>query len=458
MPLQGDALEKSFIAGAEVGLLGIELETRRRNRLNGRLSDNDERGFTVTVEQSFGNCPQYISRRIWHKADTNFKKSHISNHTRLDDHMKSWITRADTLFIASGYQKSYQEKNGSGMDVSHRGGPAGFVKIKNDNGLVLPDYAGNNLFNTIGNLMMDSRVGLLFVDFQHGSMLQINGNAKIDWDSRKVSKHSGAKRLINIQIEHIVQLDHLLPLRWSASEGSVRELILVDKIIESEDVSSFVFVPRDKGRLPLFEAGQYLPIELKLDGNEVVERTYSLSNPPGEGKYRISVKRDPLGLVSRLLHDHLSPGDVLLAKEPAGEFVPSLDTDRPIVLISAGIGITPMVSMLHVLVKQARPIYFIHGTRNASHHPLGEEVAALVAQHSDTVHQLVQYSHPHSEDVEGVDYHRSGRIDARALDKFVPTRNAEFYVCGPKNFLSDIVSFLTERGVDDKYIHIESFS
>ncbi|WP_321416713.1 pyridoxamine 5'-phosphate oxidase family protein [uncultured Desulfobacter sp.] len=458
MPLAGDALDKAFVAGAEVGLLGIELETRRRNRANGKLSHSDGHGFTIAVDQSFGNCPQYISKRIWHKADTNLKKAHVSNHTRLDDHMQSWITKADTMFIASGYHQSHHKKNGSGMDVSHRGGPAGFVKINSDKRLVLPDYAGNNLFNTIGNLVMDPRVGLLFVDFHMGSMLQISGNAEIDWDSDQIAEHPGAKRLINIEIEHIVQLDHSLPLKWSDSQGGVRELILTDKIIESEDVTSFVFVPRDKGRLPLFKAGQYLPIELELDGGDVLERTYSLSNPPEEGKYRISVKREPRGLVSRLLHDHLLPGNSILTKEPEGEFVLSLDKDLPIVLISAGIGITPMISMLHVLAKQARPTYFIHGARDGAHNPFMQEVRALAAGHSDSVHLSILYSHPDPKDKEGMDYDQSGRIDAGALKQLVPTINAEFYVCGPKSFLADIVSFLSERGVADNCIHFESFT
>ncbi|WP_051309193.1 FAD-binding oxidoreductase [Desulfogranum japonicum] len=294
-PLQGDALEMSFFPGAEIGLLGIELETRRRNRANGKVTHWDDKGFTVAVDQSYGNCPQYISKRIWRKADTNLDKANISYHTHLDDQMKSLIVQADTLFIASGIQKANQEERSRGMDVSHRGGRAGFVKVSSDTCLVLPDYAGNNLFNTIGNLTVDSRVGVLFVNFGNGSMLQISGNAEIDWDSVEVAKHFGAKRLINIQIDRIVQLNHVLPLRWSPSNGPVRELRLVKKIIESEDVTSFVFVPRDNGQLPLYRAGQYLPIELQLSDNESVERTYSLSNPPGEGKYRISVKKNHWG-------------------------------------------------------------------------------------------------------------------------------------------------------------------
>ena len=110
MPIQGDALEMSFFPGAEIGLLGIELETRRRNRANGKVTDWEDQGFTVAVDQSFGNCPQYISKRIWHKADTNVQKPHISHHTRLDLHMRSWIAKADTLFIASGLKKQTKKK------------------------------------------------------------------------------------------------------------------------------------------------------------------------------------------------------------------------------------------------------------------------------------------------------------------------------------------------------------
>ncbi len=134
-----------------------------------------------------------------------------------------------------------------------------------------------------------------------------------------------------------------------------------------------------------------------------------------------------------------------------------MDNDRPIVLISAGIGITPMVSMLHVLAIQNRRIYFVHGARNGPHHPFREEVAALAGS-NDMIQLIVLYTNPHEEDVEDRDYHRSGRIDMGVMEKFVPINSAEFFVCGSKRFLADMVSLLTERGVADKYIHIESFN
>lgn len=453
--VKGDALETSFVEGAEIGLLGIELETRRRNRVNGTLSVIDEDGFTVAAEQSFGNCPQYISKRVWHAVKVNPKNAKTTHHSRLNGSMQAWIAKADTLFIASGYSKPGQERNSDGMDVSHRGGSAGFVKIVSPTHLVMPDYAGNNLFNTMGNLVMDSRVGLLFVDFKQGSLLQINGNATIDWDSPEVSKHIGARRLVNIKIDRIVQLDNVLPLHWDEPEGAIRELRVLNKIRESEDVISFEFVPRDDGELPVFKAGQYLPIELRINEKDSVERTYSLSNASGKDRYRISVKRDPLGLVSRLLHDQVNPGDIIYAQEPEGEFVLA-ETNRPVALISAGIGITPMVSMLHTLAKQNRPVYFIHSARDGNHNPLSKEVSDLAADH-DNVQLELLFSKPRLEDIEGKHYHRKGHIDVPVIQECVPGLDAEFYVCGPKKFIATIVAQLVEHGLEEKYIQTEDF-
>jgi hypothetical protein len=453
--LPGDALEKAFVPGAKVGLLGIELDTRRRNRINGTLSNIGDEGFTVTVDQSFGNCPQYISKRFWQSAKVNTRSVKTTQHRQLNAHMQSWIARADTLFIASGYSRQEQEHSGYGMDVSHRGGPAGFVKVASANRLVLPDYAGNNFFNTIGNLLMDARVGLLFVDFERGNLLQISGNATIDWDSREVSRYAGAQRLINVEIDRIVQLDRGLPLRWTPPEGAARELRVLRKIVESEDVTSFEFAARDNGTLPAFKAGQYLPIEVRIKQHESLQRTYSLSNAPGEGRYRISVKREPQGVVSRLLHQQIGPGDTIVAKNPEGEFV-LLDNSRPVALISAGIGVTPMVSMLHTLVKGERAVYFIHGARDRQHNPLASEILGL-ASNNDNVNLGFVFSQPGPDDIEGEHYHRSGRIDASVIEAYVPGLDAEFYLCGPPEFLSNLEMQLTERGVPEAQIHVERF-
>lgn len=453
--IAGDALDESFVIGAEVGLLGIELETRRRTRVNGRISAIDDDGFTVTVEQSFGNCPQYISKRTWHTTSDIQQNPKVTKHSRLNDEMQSWIEGADTLFIASGYRKSGQERNCDGMDISHRGGSMGFVKILSPTELVIPDYAGNNLFNTIGNLVMDSRVGVLFIDFEKGSLLQLTGKTTIDWDSPEISKHLGAQRLLNIQIDGVVQLDKVLPLRWDEPEGAIRELQVLNKIRESEDVISFELIPRDDGDLAPFKAGQYLPIELGVNHSVLVERTYSLSSSPDENKYRISVKRDPQGLVSRLLHDHVYPGDIIYGQEPEGDFVLT-ESSRAVALISAGIGITPMVSMFHVLSKQNRQVYFIHSARDGNHNPLAKEVKQLAANNEKAYLQWL-FSKPLSKDIEGKDFHRKGHIDVTLLEQCIPELDADFFICGPKQFIADLVAQLVGRGVEMRSIWTEDF-
>ncbi|BHH85583.1 FAD-binding oxidoreductase [Desulforhopalus sp. 52FAK] len=455
-PSRGDALELSFTEGSEVGLLGIELETRRRNRLNGIISTQTDDSFSVAVSQSFGNCPQYISKRVWHSALTAPESQKATNHTRLTASMQNWIRTADTLFLASGYRKKGERRDSDGMDISHRGGSAGFVKIETPQELIIPDYAGNNLFNTLGNIMMDPRVGLLFIDFKGGSLLQLTGKATIDWDSPHIADHAGARRLLRISIEHIIQLEKSVPLRWDEPEGAIRELRLKNKIRESEDVISFEFVPRDGGDLPAFKAGQYLPIELPIDEHQSLERTYSLSNGPGGDTYRISVKREEKGLVSRLLHDRLYPGDVVYAQDPEGEFVLT-ENVQPVTLISVGIGITPMVSMLHELVQQKRQVYFIHGARDGAHTPLLAEVQQLIDSHTNS-HLEIVFSKPRTaQDKQGEGYHRFGRIDGSVVEDFVPGLAGEFFVCGPKEFLVSIVAQLAQLGVNEKYIHQESF-
>ena len=456
-PLPGDALEGALSAGADLGLLGIELSTRRRNRVNGRIERDGEGPLVLKVDQTFGNCPQYIHERSWRRVELSNDRPSARRSAALNPAMRRWISEADTFFIASGYG-SREQSPVFGMDASHRGGDPGFVKVESETRLTFPDYAGNNHYNTIGNLVMDPRAGMLFVDFERGSLLQLSGRAEIDWDSEPVSRHPGAKRLVIFEVEEIVELEEALPLRWSSAEDFVRTLRLIDKIRESEDVTSFIFESRDDGPLPDFEAGQHLPIQLRVPGHrEPVRRTYSLSNGPGENRYRISVKREPKGLASRFLHDAVEPGAFVDARRPAGEFVLS-KSDRRAVLISAGVGLTPMVSMLHQLANGAekRPVWFIHGTRDGAHHPLAEEVRDLV-KGRDNLHAHVAYSRPRQADAEGIGFDSRGRIDAELIARLTPKLDADFYLCGPTSFMAAMHSGLIEQGVDPDHIHSETF-
>ena len=455
-PVPGDALEGALVAGADLGLLGIELATRRRNRVNGRVLDNGARALVFAVDQSFGNCPQYIREREWRRADGEPAGEPVRG-VRLTPSQREWIAAADTLFTASGH-RGEGENPAYGMDASHRGGDPGFVHVIDETRLVFPDYAGNNHYNTIGNLVVDPRAGLLFVDFETGGLLQLTGRTTIDWDSDSVARFPGARRLVAFEIEEIVELPAAVPLRWDASAESVRSLRLVEKVRESADVTSFVFEARDGGPLPGFEAGQHLPIELEVPGLErTVRRTYSLSSAPDSDRYRISVKREPHGTASRHLHDRVEPGTILEARKPAGDFLLPC-SGCPVVLVSAGVGVTPMASMLHALAAEngARPVWFVHGARDGDHHPLADEIRGLAAGRAN-IRVHVAYSRPRTEDESGRDYHSEGRVDGALLAGLAGNVDAHYLLCGPVGFMAEIQTDLERRGVPAERIHTESF-
>ncbi len=455
-PAQGDALEEAFGVGADIGILGIALATRRRNRVNGRIIDNGSGAMTFRVDQSFGNCPQYIRERAWQRVD-NAPSSKATTDTRLTAAQQEWIASADTFFIASGY-RGEGESRSFGMDASHRGGDKGFVRVLSDGRLQFPDYAGNNHYNTIGNLVLDPRAGFLFVDFETGKLLQLTGTTSIDWDSAELADYPGARRLITFDIEESIELSGAINLRWEADAESVRELRLVEKKPESADVTSFLFEARDGGTLSAFEPGQHLPVEFRIPGNdEPARRTYSLSSAPGDDKYRITVKREDQGLVSRHLHDSVEPGAIIESRSPAGEFMMTCNI-CPLVLVSAGVGVTPMVSMLHAAVAESddRPVWFVHGARDGLHHPLADEVYALAKDRAN-IDLHIAYSKPLPEDELGKDYHREGRIDGALLADLVGNSDAHYFLCGPTRFMADIQDALERQNVPADRIHTETF-
>ena len=455
-PAKGDALANAFGAGADVGILGIELATRRRNRVNGRIADGGAAGLTFRVDQTFGNCPQYIRERAW-RRDEHSVAGEAVRAKRLTSSQRKWIEGADTFFIASGY-RGEGESPTYGMDASHRGGDRGVVRVLSDTRLQFPDYAGNNHYNTMGNLILDPRAGFLFVDFETGSLLQLTGRASIDWDSGELAKVPGARLLITFDIEEVVELPHGVRLRWDADAESVRELRLVEKAPESADVTSFVFEARDNGPLAAFEPGQHLPIEVRIPGMaEPVRRTYSLSSAPGDPRYRISVKREPKGLVSRHLHDALETGAIIESRKPAGDFMMTCSL-CPLVLISGGVGVTPMMSILHAVAGEGgdRPVWFVHGVRDGAHHPLAREVREVAAQHAN-IKAHIAYSRPKAEDQVGVDFESEGRVDGALLKRLVSEPDAHYFLCGPTGFMSDIQDALEQQGVLSEHIHSETF-
>lgn len=455
-PAPGDALDGALELGADVGILGIELATRRRNRVNGRIAAHRTDGFTFRVDQSFGNCPQYIREREWRRVENNTPGRPLRAQ-QLSASQRDWIAGADTFFIATGYREDGESPT-FGMDASHRGGERGFVEVLNDRQIRFPDYAGNNHFNTIGNLVLDPRAGFLFIDFSKGTLLQLTGQAAVDWDSDDIARFPGARRLVTFDIEETVEIPKAVSLRWEEDAESVRSLRLVEKTSESDDVTSFVFEARDGGPLAAFEPGQHLPIELNIPGNAgTVRRTYSLSSGPGDPRYRISVKRLPNGLASNYLHDHVAPGAIIESRRPAGDFMVTCNI-CPLVLVSAGVGLTPMISILRAVADEGgdRPVWFVHGARNGRHHPLADEVRGLAAKRPNIVID-VSYSEPRPEDEIGIDYDHEGRVTGALLADLVKDVDAHYFLCGPTGFMADIQADLEAQGVPAEQIHFETF-
>jgi uncharacterized protein len=219
-PLFGDPLATTLTNGIDIGLLGIELHTRRRNRLNGTVIATDPNGFTIQVGQSFGNCPQYIQARRFEfdKADlTAPKPVHPITALGADEH--AMIAVADTFFIATAYQ-SESAGAARGVDVSHRGGKPGFVRIDGDRTLTVPDFSGNHHFNTFGNLELNPQAGLLFLDFAHGHLLYLTGTAEVIWEGAEVNAYEGAERLFRFHLHQGYRVEGSLPWRWSGPEFS----------------------------------------------------------------------------------------------------------------------------------------------------------------------------------------------------------------------------------------------
>lgn len=220
LPLFGDPLKDILEAGIDLGFLGIELHTRRRNRLNGIVSAINTDGFEVEVKQSFGNCPQYIQARMYELEE--FEPTTPKPVVEIDtfpESAKAIIARSDTFFITTAYQNS-SAGVAKGVDVSHRGGKPGFVRIDGAKTLTIPDFSGNCQFNTFGNLEVNPKAGLLFPDFEEGSLLYLTGTAEVIWSGTEISQYTGAERLLRFYLNKGFLVQNSFPLRWSSPEFS----------------------------------------------------------------------------------------------------------------------------------------------------------------------------------------------------------------------------------------------
>ncbi|MBX4937127.1 pyridoxamine 5'-phosphate oxidase family protein [Rhizobium binae] len=209
-----DPADAGMEDGAAIAMLGIQLETRRRNRLNGVIGRTDAGAFRLRVGQSFGNCPQYIQPRA-----AAFVRDPALPTTlpplrfhEFDARARRMVESADTFFVASYVDRENGERQ---VDVSHRGGYAGFVHLGGDGALTVPDFAGNRFFNTLGNFLVNPRAGLVFIDFETGDVLQMTGRVEVLLDSSEIAAFPKAERLWRFTPVNIVLRPDALPLRWN---------------------------------------------------------------------------------------------------------------------------------------------------------------------------------------------------------------------------------------------------
>jgi ferredoxin-NADP reductase len=440
--------------------------------MNGLIAQATGGCLDVQVEQSFGNCPQYIQLREYTRVDEPAQGRIDAQ--GLDATTAAMIENADTLFVASYIEHPHGQRS---VDVSHRGGRPGFVRVEG-NRLSIPDYAGNLHFNTLGNLLENPQAGLLFFDFMTGDVLQVTGRTEVLLDSPLIKAFEGAERLWTLDIEHVVLRRAAVSLRWVFQEYAPTSLMTgtwaeaeqrlqqrerqrqwlswqVARVEqESRDIRSFYLATAEAVE---FLPGQHIPVRISLGGEAPLIRTYSLSSAPADGFLRISVKAQ--GLASRYLHERVGAGDTLEVRLPMGSFTLDSNSDRPIVLIGAGVGITPLIAMLRELLAtgQGRRIHLFQGARSLGELPFQQELAELREQAGTRLSLHRSLSQPEAEAVQGRDFEHAGRLGIEQVKAMLALDDYDVYLCGPASFTQDLYEGLRGVHVPDARIHAEAF-
>ena len=481
-PEPNDPAQEGMGEGDAIGMLGIELHTRRRNRMNGVVRRQLDPGLEIAVSQAYGNCPRYINLRQYHFVDGQAVAPRQL--TVSDPLVRRLVTTADSFYIAT-----YVVRDGDRqVDASHRGGKPGFVRMDEGGSLTIPDFSGNLFFNTLGNILVNPRAGLVFVDFQTGDLLQMSGSAQVLLDDPEINAFQGAERLLRFTPQRIVYRPAAIALRWKDqdegdSPNSVmtgtweqaaerlqaealrsrwRSLRVTQVVDESPDIRSFYLQPSDGLGLPRFEAGQHLPVRILLEGQKAPSiRTYSVSSAPSDDFLRISVKRD--GTVSSHLHEQVKALHEIEARAPQGHFTVQATERRPLVLLAAGVGITPLLSMLREVVYQGqrisrmRPVWLVQSARSVADLAFREEIDALAARAGDKLTVVRMVSQPPTEAGAADGYDLTGRIDVELLKKLLPLNDYDFYLCGPGSFTQALYDGLRKLRIPDDRIHAETF-
>lgn len=488
---------------AYIGLIVIDLLARRRWRTNGVVQcsslNKHSLELDVNIRESFPNCPKYIQVRdvTSETSDLPPLPSHTGVETAksLSESDKTIIRASDTLFVGTYYEET-------GLDVNHRGGRAGFVRIVNDNELFWPDYRGNGMFQSFGNLELDDRAGLAFIDFDTGQVLQLTGRARVEWDIKNLDIESAAMRIVHFKIDGVRRsvgpatnyrwgkvdyspynplLPHESEEESSESQTFPMEVPLVKIVQESSVVKTFRFLAAKR---ILYLPGQYATFEFGAmselgTGSEPIVRTWTLSeaanSTDGDLTLEVSVKRKKGGVMSNWLHDHAKVGMRVKLLGIDGEMTPFGKDELPeqFLFISGGIGITPNMAILRGLGgwldadKDEQPdIIFLHQDQYEEYIPFKNELRRRAAKSNGRTKLITVLSRERSEagDKGGESNDKShkllsGRISTDVLKEYIPDISHRMvYMCGPIPFMDSMTEALTSLGVPADKIVTEQFN
>ena len=473
----GDILN-SRPSGTPLSLLAIDLHQRRRLRINGLAkssNDGSDTSLIFEVREFSPNCPKYINQRkiVFDSqgADPINALAIREERSSLSESDQAFVNAMDTLWIGS-------YAPGVGADTNHRGGKPGFIRVTSPTTIEWPEYRGNGMFFTSGNLEVNDNAGVTLIDFNTGSYIQMTGRAEVDWQHD--GSYEGATRVIRYQIDNLVRIDHATTHRWQRLDyspynpiiagtqntiepgaGEFPTTVTLAKVVEeTENVKTFRFLA---DRQIQFLPGQYATFDFSdvPGGSKSEIRTWTLSETPnsikGDNTLDITVKRVPGGLVSNWLHDHADIGMKVTLNGIQGDMTAvHLDENGTkatvpgnLLLLSAGIGITPVIAIVRGLgafvLQDQTSITMIHVERYASDLLFQDEIARRAESYQDFTYTNVITS-------------EAGRLSKDKLATLVSNAPLQHvYLCGPVQFMHAMTENLVDMGVAPGNIFTENF-
>lgn len=238
------------------------------------------------------------------------------------------------------------------------------------------------------------------------------------------------------------------------------KIFLIDKIVvESSTIKSFYLKPEDGSKPKKFLPGQFVSVRVKRAGNQdTVVRNYTLSDSPNKSYFRLTIKREENGTVSHYFHDEIEVGDKIEVSNPGGQFYLKNDKAKPVVFLSGGVGITPMLSMLEEMVatENSREVFFLHSSLNKSVQPMLPRLKEI-SKMKENIYLSIFHTEPTSNEIQGIDYDFKGFIKQNDLETWLPKTDLDYYLCGPEGFMRTMFGFLINLGVSEDRIYYEFF-